>query len=41
VIRLANWPGCLADKDTSASVAGASFEGYEQKGGQKTGLYRR
>jgi hypothetical protein len=40
VIRLANWPDCLADKDVAASVEGAVFEGYEQEQGQKTGLYR-
>jgi len=40
VIRLANWPDCLADKDLAASVEGAVFEGYEQDSGQRTGIYR-
>jgi hypothetical protein len=31
---------CLSDKDTAALVAGAVFEGYEQKQGQRVGLYR-
>jgi hypothetical protein len=41
VIRLANWPDCLADKAVAASIGGALFEGYEQKAGQRTGIYRR
>ena len=41
VIRLANWPECLADKAVAASIEGATFEGYEQKSGQRTGIYRR
>jgi hypothetical protein len=40
VIRLPNWPDCLADKAVAASVEGASFEGYEQDQGQRTGIYR-
>ena len=40
MIRLPNWPDCLADKAVAASVEGASFEGYEQKAGQRTGIYR-
>jgi hypothetical protein len=39
-LRLTGWPACLADKDTAALVAGAVFEGYEQKQGQRVGLYR-
>jgi len=41
VIRLANWPNCLADKAVAASIEGAAYEGYEQKAGQRTGIYRR
>jgi hypothetical protein len=40
VIRLANWPECLKDEDTAASVEHAVFGGYEQKSGQRTGIYR-
>jgi hypothetical protein len=40
VIRLANWPDCLKDEDIAASVEGAIYEGYEQKSGKRTGLYR-
>jgi len=40
VIRLANWPDCLKDEDVAARVAGAIYEGYEQKNGQRTGIYR-
>jgi hypothetical protein len=40
VIRLANWPDCLKDKDIAASVEGAVYEGYEQEQGQRTGIYR-
>jgi hypothetical protein len=41
VIRLPNWPACLTDKDVAESIKGATFEGYEQKSGQRTGVYRR
>jgi hypothetical protein len=41
MIRLADWPECLADKAVAASIKGAAYEGYEQKHGRKTGLYRR
>ena len=41
MIRLPNWPDCLADKAVAASVEGAIYEGYEQKGGQRVGIYRR
>jgi hypothetical protein len=41
VIRLAHWPECLADKDVADLVAGAVYEGYEQKAGKRTGIYRR
>jgi hypothetical protein len=41
MIRLANWPKCLADKAVAMSIEGAAYEGYEQKHGRKTGLYRR
>jgi len=40
VIRLANWPDCLNDEDVAASVEGAVYEGYEQKSGHCTGIYR-
>jgi hypothetical protein len=40
VIRLPNWPDCLVDKAVAASIEGAAFEGYEQKSGQRTGIYR-
>jgi len=40
VIRLTNWPDCLSDKAVSASIEGAVFEGYEQKAGKRTGIYR-
>jgi hypothetical protein len=40
VIRLANWPDCLGDKDVAESVKGAAYEGYEQKAGKRTGIYR-
>jgi hypothetical protein len=41
VIRLPNWPDCLADKAVAASIEGAIYEGYEQDKGQRTGIYRR
>jgi hypothetical protein len=41
VIRLTNWPACLADKAIATTIEGAAFEGYEQDKGQRTGLYRR
>jgi hypothetical protein len=40
IIRLANWPACLSDKAVAESVAEAVYEGYEQKSGHRTGLYR-
>jgi hypothetical protein len=40
VIRLANWPDCLADKDVAESVAGMAYEGYEQKNGKRTAIFR-
>jgi hypothetical protein len=40
VIRLPNWPDCLADKAVTASVEGAVYEGYEQDKGQRVGIYR-
>jgi len=40
VIRLPNWPDCLADKAVAASIEGAAYEGYEQKNGQRTGIYQ-
>ena len=41
LLRLADWPACLADEDVAAAIKGAAYEGYEQKHGRKTGLYRR
>jgi hypothetical protein len=41
VIRLPNWPDCLADKAIASSIEDAAFEGYEQDQGQRTGIYRR
>jgi hypothetical protein len=41
LIRLTGWPECLADKAVAATIEGATFEGYEQEQGTKTGLYRR
>lgn len=40
VIRLPNWPDCLADKDIAVAIKGAVYEGYEQKSGKCTGVYR-
>jgi hypothetical protein len=40
VIHLVGWPACLADKTAAARVTDAVFEGYEQKAGQRTGIYR-
>lgn len=40
MIRLPGWPECLADAETAALVQDAIYEGYEQKSGQRTGLYR-
>ena len=40
VIRLAGWPDCLPDKDVAAAIKGAVYEGYEQKAGQRVGVYR-
>jgi hypothetical protein len=40
VIRLPNWPDCLADKAVAASIEGAVFEGYEQKSGKRTAIFR-
>jgi Tfp pilus assembly major pilin PilA len=40
MIRLADWPACLADEAIAAAIKGAAYEGYEQKNGRKTGLYR-
>jgi hypothetical protein len=39
-LRLTGWPECLADKNTTALVKDAVFEGYEQEQGQRVGLYR-
>ena len=39
-LRLTGWPACLADQDTAALVKSAVYEGYEQKAGQRVGLYR-
>lgn len=40
VIRVENWPDCLADKAVAAAVKDAKFEGYEQDAGRRTGIYR-
>ncbi len=40
MIRLPNWPDCLADKAVAASIEGAVFEGYEQKSGKRTAIFR-
>ena len=40
VIRLAGWPDCLADKDVADAIKGAVYEAYEQKAGQRVGVYR-
>ena len=40
MIRLAGWPDCLPDKDVAAAIKGAVYEGYEQKAGQRVGVYR-
>jgi hypothetical protein len=31
----------LADEAVAASIEGAAYEGYEQKAGERTGIYRR
>ncbi len=40
MIRLANWPDCLADKAVAESIQDAVYEGYEQKNGKRIGIYR-
>ena len=40
VIRLTVWPACLADDDVADTVKCATYEGYEQKAGQRVGIYR-
>jgi hypothetical protein len=40
-LRVPGWPECLADKDVAAALKDAVYEGYEQKAGQRTGIYRR
>jgi hypothetical protein len=40
LIRLPNWPACLADEDVVAAIKDAVYEGYEQEQGTKTGIYR-
>jgi membrane-bound lytic murein transglycosylase len=40
LVRVANWPAALADKDVAAAIKGAVYEGYEQKAGQRVGVYR-
>lgn len=40
MIRLEGWPECLADKAVAAQLEDAVFEGYEQKAGRRTGIYR-
>jgi hypothetical protein len=30
----------LADEDVAEAVKGAAYEGYEQKNGKRTGIYR-
>ena len=40
MIRLTGWPECLADKDVAAAIKDAVYEGYEQKAGQRVGIYR-
>ena len=40
LVRVADWPAALADKDVAASIKGAVYEGYEQKAGQRVGVYR-
>ena len=39
MIRLSGWPDCLADKDVAAAIKGAVYEGYQQKAGQRVGVY--
>jgi hypothetical protein len=39
-IRLPGWPECLADEAVAASIKSAVYEGYEQKSGRRTGIYR-
>jgi hypothetical protein len=40
VIRLADWPDCLADAEVAAAIKGAVYEGYEQEQGARVGVYR-
>ena len=40
MIRLTGWPECLHDKDVAAAIKDAAYEGYEQKAGQRVGIYR-
>ena len=40
MIRVENWPSALADKAIAAQLEGATYEGYEQKAGQRVGVYR-
>ena len=28
LLRLADWPACLADEDIAAAIKGAAYEGY-------------
>ena len=41
LILVGNWPAALADKNVAAAIKDAVYEGYEQKAGQRTGIYRR
>jgi hypothetical protein len=40
LVRVANWPTALADKDVAEVIKGAVYQGYEQKAGQRVGVYR-
>jgi hypothetical protein len=40
LVRVANWPAALADKDVAEFIKDAAYEGYEQKAGHRVGIYR-
>jgi hypothetical protein len=39
-VQVPNWPAALEDPDVAAAIKGAVYEGYEQKAGQRVGVYR-
>ena len=40
-VQVPNWPAALEDPDVADAIKDAVYEGYEQKAGARTGIYRR